>query len=91
MDGLDGLAMMKVYDWAMSDVIRGLFFNIFVTGASVFVALFVGAIEWIQVIASKLKLNQTFFLFIENLSFSKLGIGVVTVMILSFVVAYFYI
>lgn len=90
MDSLDGLAMMKVYDWAANDVIRKLFFNIFVTGASVFVALFVGIIEWIQVLSTELNLTSPFFVFVQNIPSSKLGLGVVTVLILSWLGAYIY-
>ncbi len=90
MDSLDGLAMMKVYDWAMNDIVRKLFFNIFVTGASVIVALFVGTIEWIQVVSTELNLTQPFFVFIQNIPFSELGLGIVGVLILSWVGAYIY-
>jgi high-affinity nickel-transport protein len=90
MDSLDGLAMMKVYDWAMNDVIRKLFFNIFVTGASVFVALFVGTIEWIQVVSSEFNLTSPFFVFVQNIPFSKLGLGIVAILILSWAGAYIY-
>ncbi|MGB9744734.1 MAG: HoxN/HupN/NixA family nickel/cobalt transporter [Desulfurella sp.] len=90
MDSLDGLAMMKVYDWAMNDVIRKLFFNIFVTGASVFVALFVGTIEWIQILSAELNLTSPFFVFVQNIPFSKLGLGIVVILILSWIGAYIY-
>ncbi len=90
MDSLDGFAMMKVYDWAMNDVIRKLFFNIFVTGASVFVALFVGTIEWVQIVSTQLNLTSPFFLFIQNIPFSQLGMVVVGILILSWVGAYIY-
>jgi high-affinity nickel-transport protein len=89
-DSLDGLAMMKVYDWAMSDIIRKLFFNIFVTGASVFIALFVGTIEWIQILSTELNLRSPFFVFVQNIPSSKLGLGIVAILILSWVGAYIY-
>ncbi|MCL5674827.1 MAG: HoxN/HupN/NixA family nickel/cobalt transporter [Candidatus Omnitrophica bacterium] len=90
MDSLDGLAMMKVYDWAMSDALRKLFFNIFITGASVFIALFIGAIEWLQVVSIELDLNGHFFVFLKNLNFGKLGIGIIGIMLISWLVAFFY-
>lgn len=90
MDSLDGLAMMKVYDWAMNDVIRKLFFNIFVTSASVFVALAVGTIEWISIIATEFNLTSPFFVFVQNIPFSELGFGIVCVLVLSWVGAYVY-
>lgn len=82
--------MMKVYDWAMNDVIRKLFFNIFVTGASVFIALFIGIIEWVQVLSGKFNLTAPFFMFIQNIPFSTLGLVVIGIMILSWLAAYLY-
>jgi len=63
MDSLYGFAMMKVYDWAMNDMARKLFFNIFITGASAFVALFVGTTEWILVLSIELDLTSLFLYF----------------------------
>jgi high-affinity nickel-transport protein len=90
MDSLDGLAMMKAYDWAMNDALRKLFFNIFITGASVFIALFIGAIEWIQVISIELNLKGYFFVSLQKLDFGKLGIGIISIMLLSWLIAFFY-
>jgi high-affinity nickel-transport protein len=90
MDSLDGFAMTKVYDWAMNDMARKLFFNIFATGVSAFVALFVGAIEWIQVLSIEMNLTSPFFVFFQNIPSSQLGLGIVIVLILSWIGAYFY-
>lgn len=90
MDSLDGFAMMKVYDWAMSDMVRKLFFNIFVTGISASVALFVGTIEWIQVLSIEMNLTSPFFVFFQNIPSGQLGLGIVIVLILSWIGAYFY-
>jgi high-affinity nickel-transport protein len=90
MDSLDGLAMTKVYDWAMNDVVKKLFFNIFVTGASVFVALFVGTIEWIQVLSIELNLTSPFFVFVQNIPSNQLGLGITVILFLSWVGAYIY-
>ncbi|AEA34057.1 HoxN/HupN/NixA family nickel/cobalt transporter [Hippea maritima] len=90
MDSLDGLVMMRIYDWAMVDALRKLFFNMVITGASVFVALAIGTIEWIQVISEKLNLNSAFFEFINNLNFEFLGGAVVVLMVFSWVYAFFY-
>ncbi len=90
MDTLDGVAMMKIYDWAMVDVIRKLFFNMTITGLSVFIALIVGMIEWIQVFASRLKLNGTFWVYVENINFGVLGIVIAISMIFVWIFSYFY-
>ncbi len=90
MDSLDGLVMMKIYDWAMVDAMRKIFFNMVVTGTSVFVALSIGAIEWLQVTSMQLKIDTPFFNYLNNLQFEVLGIIVVVVMIVSWFSAFLY-
>ncbi len=90
MDSLDGLVMMKIYDWAMVDALRKIFFNMIITATSVFVALAIGTIEWIQVISLKININSPFFNFINNLNFEVLGVGVVIIMVASWVYAFVY-
>jgi len=82
--------MMKIYDWAMIDALRKLFFNLIITGTSVFVALAIGTIEWIQVLSQEVNLNNSFFNFINNLNFEILGIVTVGIMITAWGYAYFY-
>ncbi|MBE0649419.1 MAG: HoxN/HupN/NixA family nickel/cobalt transporter [Bacteroidales bacterium] len=90
MDSLDGLIMMKIYDWAMMDAVRKVFFNMVITGTSVFVALAIGTIEWIQVVATEVKTSNPFFNFLNNLDFSVLGVGVVFIMLVSWLSAFIY-
>lgn len=90
MDSLDGLIMMKVYDWAMMDAVRKVFFNMVITGTSVFVALAIGTIEWLQVVSIEAKESLSFFSFLNNLDFSVLGVVVVIVMLLSWLSAFVY-
>ncbi len=81
MDGLDGLIMMKIYDWAMIDVTRKLFFNMVVTGTSVFVALTIGFVEWVQVVSTELSINNTYLNALNNINFEVVGIATVILMI----------
>ncbi|NOX15283.1 MAG: HoxN/HupN/NixA family nickel/cobalt transporter [Epsilonproteobacteria bacterium] len=90
MDSLDGLVMMKIYDWAMVDAMRKIFFNMVVTGTSVFVALSIGLIEWLQVTSMQLKINTPFFNYLNNLQFEILGLIVVIIMIVSWFGAFMY-
>lgn len=90
MDSLDGVAMLKAYDWAMVDGMRKLFFNMTITGMSVLVALVIGLIEWLQVFGSELKLSGPFWNGFENLDFGLLGIIIVTLMISTWIIAYIY-
>src|ERR1700749_5135777 len=44
-DTIDGCFMNFAYDWAFANPVRRVFYNITITGLSVFVAVFIGAIE----------------------------------------------
>jgi nickel/cobalt transporter (NiCoT) family protein len=50
MDTMDGAFMAKAYSWAFASPIRKVFYNLTVTSLSVFVALFVGVIELMQIL-----------------------------------------
>jgi high-affinity nickel-transport protein len=50
MDTADGAFMAKAYSWAFTSPIRKVFYNLTMTSLSVFVALFVGTIELMQVV-----------------------------------------
>ena len=50
MDTADGAFMAKAYSWAFTSPIRKVFYNLTMTSLSVFVALFVGTVEIMQVV-----------------------------------------
>jgi high-affinity nickel-transport protein len=50
MDTMDGAFMSKAYSWAFASPIRKVFYNLTITSLSVFVALFVGAVELAQIL-----------------------------------------
>jgi high-affinity nickel-transport protein len=90
MDSIDGILMLKAYDWAMADTMRKLFFNIWITGLSVVVALGVGTIEWLQLIADKMGWKNGFWEVVESLNFGQLGIIIVVLMIITWGIAWWY-
>src|SRR5947207_6364429 len=57
MDTADGAFMAKAYSWAFSNPVRKVFYNLSVTGLSVFVALFVGLFELSQLLIQQLDLR----------------------------------
>lgn len=61
MDTADGAFMSKAYAWAFSSPIRKVFYNLTVTSLSVFVALFVGGVELIQILIQLLGLKGGVF------------------------------
>lgn len=82
-DTLDGILMLGAYGWAYIKPIRKLYYNMNITFISVFVALFIGGIEALQVIFSQLKLSGGFYDLINNVDFGKLGYFIIVIFILS--------
>jgi nickel/cobalt transporter (NiCoT) family protein len=61
MDTADGAFMAKAYSWAFASPIRKVFYNLTMTSLSVFVALFVGVVELMQVSIQVLNLRGGVF------------------------------
>ena len=77
MDTADGAFMSHAYGWAFSNPIRKVYYNITVTSLSVAVALIIGMIELLQVLAAKFSLEGGFWAFLANLDFGHIGYVVV--------------
>jgi high-affinity nickel-transport protein len=77
MDTADGVFMSKAYRWALFSPLRKIYYNITTTGLSVAVALLVGTIELLQVLATQLKLRGEFFSWLATLDFESLGYFIV--------------
>ena len=52
-DTIDGCFMNFAYDWAFASPIRKVYYNITITGLSVFVGLFIGTIEILGLLPSR--------------------------------------
>ncbi|HEY2599551.1 MAG TPA: HoxN/HupN/NixA family nickel/cobalt transporter [Candidatus Dormibacteraeota bacterium] len=61
MDTADGAFMAKAYSWAFASPVRKVFYNLTMTSLSVFVALFVGLVELLQVLIHALNLKGGIF------------------------------
>jgi high-affinity nickel-transport protein len=87
MDTVDGAFMTHAYGWAFSNPIRKVYYNITVTSLSVAVALLIGTVELLQVVATKLSLESGFWPWLSALDFSKLGYAVVGLFVLTWAVS----
>jgi nickel/cobalt transporter (NiCoT) family protein len=76
MDTADGVFMVKAYGWAFSNPLRKIYYNITTTGLAVAIALLIGSIELLQVLAIELNLHGRFFDGITALNFESLGYGI---------------
>jgi high-affinity nickel-transport protein len=88
MDTLDGAFMAKAYGWAFSNPVRKVFYNLTVTGLSVFVALFVGGVEVSQLLIQLLNLSGGVFDAIAGLDFANLGFVIVGAFVLAWAVSF---
>lgn len=54
MDSADGVLMCGAYGWAFANPLRKVFYNLTITGLSVVVALFVGAVELVSIVTDRM-------------------------------------
>ena len=83
----DGCFMNFAYDWAFAKPVRKVYYNITITGLSVFVALFIGTIELLGLLGQELNLTGGFWDFLANFDINKAGFIIVGVFVLTWAVA----
>ena len=88
MDTTDGAFMAKAYSWAFSNPIRKLFYNMTMTGLSVFVALFVGVVELSQILIQLLGLEGGVWDIIAGFDLGNLGLIIVASFVLAWIAAF---
>src|SRR4051794_30113932 len=79
LDTIDGAFMNFAYGWAFSRPVRKIFYNITVTGLSVAVALIIGSIELLTVLADKLTLTGGLWDFVSGIDLNLVGYFIVGV------------
>ena len=89
-DTIDGCFMNFAYDWAFSKPVRKVFYNLTITGLSVFVAFFIGTIEIVGLIGSELNIDNPFFNFFANFNINTAGFIIVGAFIATWVIAVLY-
>lgn len=89
MDTTDSALMTRAYGWAFISPIRKLWYNLTITAASVVVAIFIGGLEALGLIADKLGLAGGIWTVIGNLNHNlgDLGYAVVGIFLLSWLVS----
>ncbi len=86
-DTMDGCFMNFAYDWAFAKPVRKVYYNLTITGLSVFVAMFIGGIEALGLVAQDGHLNGGFWSFMQNFNINKAGFVIVGVFVLTWMVA----
>ena len=87
LDSIDGAFMNFAYGWAFAKPVRKLFYNITITWLSVVVALAIGTIELMAVLADKLALNGQPWHFLSRLDLNYVGYAIVAVFALTWIAA----
>ncbi|HLK74256.1 MAG TPA: HoxN/HupN/NixA family nickel/cobalt transporter [Streptosporangiaceae bacterium] len=86
-DTADGCFMNFAYDWAFARPVRKVYYNLTITGLSVFVAVFIGAVELLGLLAQDSGLNGSFWAFLEDFNINTAGLFIVGVFVLTWIVA----
>jgi high-affinity nickel-transport protein len=86
-DTIDGCFMNFAYDWAFAKPIRKVYYNLTITGLSVFVAVFIGTVEILGLVGGEFNLTGGFWSFMGGFDINKAGFVIVGVFIVTWVIA----
>jgi high-affinity nickel-transport protein len=86
-DTIDGCFMNFAYDWAFANPIRKVYYNLTITGLSVFVAFFVGTVEILGLIGQEYGLSGGFWAFMGTFNINKAGFVIVGVFVFTWIAA----
>jgi high-affinity nickel-transport protein len=86
-DTADGCFMNFAYDWAFAKPVRKVYYNLTITGLSVFVAVFIGTIELLGLLSQNAHLNGSFWSFLAGFNINTAGFVIVGVFVVTWIVA----
>ncbi|HME75935.1 MAG TPA: HoxN/HupN/NixA family nickel/cobalt transporter [Mycobacterium sp.] len=87
LDTADGTFMNFAYGWAFSRPVRKVYYNITITGLSVAVALIIGSVELLGLLARQLGLSGGFWGWIAGIDLNVIGLVIVAMFVLTWAVA----
>ena len=87
MDTVDGVFMNAAYGWAFAKPVRKVFYNITITSISVAVALIIGTIELVSVLADQANIESGPLAAIADINLDYAGYGIVALFVVSWLVA----
>ncbi|MGD0394451.1 MAG: HoxN/HupN/NixA family nickel/cobalt transporter [Acidimicrobiales bacterium] len=85
MDTLDGVFMNVAYGWAFFNPVRKVYYNLAITGLSVFICFFVGTIEVLGLLPTELHLSGGFWNFMANFNINTAGFVIVGLFVATWV------
>ncbi len=86
-DTADGCFMNFAYDWAFARPVRKVYYNLTITGLSVFVAFFIGTVEILGLVGQEAHLNGGFWRFMGAFNINKAGFVIAAVFVITWLVA----
>ena len=87
LDTIDGSFMNFAYEWAFSKPVRKVYYNLTITGLSVAIAVIIGTIELLALVANRVGLRSGFWNWISQININTLGYVIVGLFVLTWVVA----
>jgi high-affinity nickel-transport protein len=90
LDAADGIFMTAAYEWAFLNPVRKVFYNLTMTALSVAVALLIGTVELLGLLAKKLGVSGGALGWVDTLSGGYIGYGVVALFLLTWLGAVAY-
>ena len=81
LDTIDGSFMNFAYGWAFSKPVRKVYYNIAITGLSVFVALYIGTLELAQVLTTQLNLHGGLWNYAAHFNINSAGFAIVGIFV----------
>jgi high-affinity nickel-transport protein len=79
--------MNFAYGWAFANPVRKVYYNLTITGLSVAVALIVGTVELLGLLAQQLNYTGAFWTWISGLNLNTVGFVIVGLFVATWVVA----
>jgi high-affinity nickel-transport protein len=87
LDTIDGIFMNAAYGWAFAKPVRKVFYNITITALSVAVALAIGTIELLGVLAHELNITSGPIAAVAGIPLDYAGYGIVALFVVAWLVA----
>ena len=87
LDTIDGAFMNFAYGWAFSKPVRKVFYNITITALSVAVALVIGVVELLAVLAEKLSLSGGMWDVVAAVDLNTVGYAIAALFVVTWAVA----
>jgi high-affinity nickel-transport protein len=87
LDTADGIFMTVAYGWAFARPVRKVFYNIAITGLSVAVALVIGTIELLGVLATEFRLHGLFWDHMSSFDINTAGYIIARLFVVTWAVA----